>query len=75
MNAADRLQEIHDEIRDLLEEATELVRDTPEWERARGYWVAHIARALDDDHGYIGGTGATMQGTIDDLLFDGEDGP
>lgn len=61
---ADRLEEIKAEFLELLEEATGLLRGTGEEERAKAYWLAHIRCALDDDHGYLGGSMCTMQDTI-----------
>jgi hypothetical protein len=65
--AAERLQEIKDEMKALLAEAGALVRGTDEEDRARGYWLAHIRTALDDDHDYLGGSMCTMQETVDAL--------
>lgn len=44
----ERLVEIHEEMHNLLHEAKELVRsgDSFEYERAKGYWAAHIDAAL-----------------------------
>lgn len=47
---------------DLTEEASRL-----EGQRARGYWYAHIVGALDDQHGYCGGSMMTMQSSADSL--------
>jgi hypothetical protein len=65
--AADRLEEIKDEIHELLREARRLVRGTPEEDRAKAYWLAHLAMSLDDDHEYLGRGGITMQDTIEAL--------
>jgi hypothetical protein len=68
----DRLEEIRDEIKELLDEATGILRRGGgiTYERARSYWLAHIRTALDKDHDYLGGSMVTMQNTIDEL---GED--
>ena len=63
----ERLGEIKEEIKELVREAVDLIRDTNEYERAKGYWYAHIVCALDDDHMYLGGSMVTMQRTIDAL--------
>ena len=65
----ERLSEIKDEMKELLGEADQLIRGAGgiAYERARAYWLGHIAIALDDDHEYAGGSMCTMQDTIDDL--------
>ena len=68
-----RLAEIKDEINELLEEAWQLVRGTSEEGRAKGYWMAHIRTALDDEHDYLGRSMCTMQETAEALA--GEDRP
>lgn len=62
-----RLHEIHEEMMNLLDEARRLVAGTPEEERAKGYWLAHIRCALDNDHHFLGGSMLTMKDTIDSL--------
>lgn len=63
-----RLEEIKDEIKDLLEEAKQIVRkDDRAWQQAKSYWYAHIVSALDKDHDYLGSSMITMQDTIDKL--------
>lgn len=64
----ERLQEIKDEMKDLLEEAKNIVRrnaDSFAYNRAKSYWIAQISMALDDDHDYVGNAGCNMQETID----------
>jgi hypothetical protein len=63
----DRLLGIQEEMKKLLREAEQLLRGTAEENRARGNWMAHIRRALDDDHGFLGGSMLTMQDTIEAL--------
>jgi hypothetical protein len=77
MNASnvERVAEIKNEIKTLLEEAFNLIRfecagdnsTSVIYERARSYWYAHIAMALDKEHNYLGGSMFTMQDTIDDM--------
>lgn len=68
-----RLEEIKVQIKELLEEAIDLVPDHAR-SRAEAYWYAHIAMALDEDHGYMGGCMCSMQDTIDRIEeFDDED--
>ena len=64
-------EEIKNQIKELLEEAISLVPDS-ELPRARSYWYAQIATAIDDDHEYIGSSMCSMQDTIDEW-YDGEE--
>ncbi len=66
-DAIDRLSEIKDEFAELLREVKDILRGTPEEERAKSYWLAHIRCALDNEHTYLGGSMVTMQDTIDAL--------
>jgi len=63
----DELVGIKEQIKELIEQASELIRGTSEEDRARAYWIPHLLMPLDDDHGYLGGCGATMQNAIDTL--------
>ena len=65
-DAIERLCEIKDDIKQLIEEAMNLIPE-PEHARARGYWYAHIRCALDKDHTFLGGSMRTMQDSIDAL--------
>ena len=67
-----RFEEIIGEIKELLEEARDLV---PDYARARAesYWYAHISMALDEDHGYIGSSMCSMQETIEEWEEEDED--
>ena len=60
-----RFEEIICEIKELLEEAIDLVPDHAR-ARAESYWYAHISMALDEDHGYMGGSMCSMQDTIEE---------
>ena len=68
----ERLAEIRDEIKALVDEASRIVRETIERKTAEAYWIPHILGALDDDHEYLGGSMQTMQDTIDALEDDDE---
>jgi hypothetical protein len=46
---------------------TRILRGTPEEERARAYWWAHIRCALDDEHEFLGRSMFTMRDTIEAL--------
>ena len=66
MSDKHRFEEIIGEIKELLEEAFDLV---PEHARARAesYWHSQITVALDDDHGYMGGCMCSMQDTLEEF--------
>jgi hypothetical protein len=69
----DRLSEIKTEMQDLIHEALEIVRSSGnkfEYDRAKAYWYAQIVMALSDDHDYLGGSMATMEGAIKNLQED-----
>jgi len=61
-----RLEDIKDEIKGLVREATRIVRPTAEYPSAHAYWIGHILSALDDEE-YDSGSATTMQETIDAL--------
>jgi hypothetical protein len=69
----ERLEEIKDEIKELVEEAIGIVRSSgtrTTYETARTYWYAHILGALDKDHEFLGGSMTTMEDTIEDVEED-----
>ena len=69
--AGERILEITDEIRDLLQEAMDLVRSEGtdfDRERARSYWYGHILIALGGDHGYMGRSMCSMADTAEELM-------
>ena len=73
--AGERILEITDEIRDLLQEAMDLVRSEGtdlDRERARSYWYGHILIALGGDHGYMGRSMCSMTDTAEELMADEE---
>ena len=60
--AAERIREIADEIRELLAEAIDLTDyDSGAYSRARSYWYPHILIALGGDHGYLGSSMCSME--------------
>tara|TARA_S200000501_G_scaffold321758_1_gene317352 strand:- start:297 stop:524 length:228 start_codon:yes stop_codon:yes gene_type:complete len=67
-----RFEEIKEQIKELLEEAIDLVPDHAR-ARAESYWYPHISMALDEDHGYIGGSMCSMQDTIEEWEDEDED--
>ena len=73
--AGERILEITEEIRDLLQEAMDLVRSEGtdfDRERARSYWYDHIQIALGGDHGYMGRSMCSMSDTAEELMADEE---
>lgn len=71
---ADELAEIKAGMHELIDRARGLLRGTGiTGDRARAYWLAHILTALDDDHGYLGGSMCTMDDTIRELGGDDEE--
>ena len=68
-----RFEEIIGEIKELLEEAIDLVPEDTRRSRAEAYWYGTIISNLDDDHGFMGGSMHSMQDTFDELDLDGDD--
>lgn len=64
-----RLEEIKDELKDLTDEADNILRSVGKgltYTRARSYWLGHIRGALEKEKGSISSM-VTMQDTIDEL--------
>ncbi len=76
-DAAERLEDIKEEMETLLTEVQDILRELGNEQianRAEAYWFAHISMALSDDHGYLGRSSGTLQGTIDEInALDEED--
>ena len=77
--AGERILEISEEIRDLLQEAMGLISDNGtdfDYHRARSYWYGHILIALGGDHGYMGRSMCSMADTAEELMAEepGEEG-
>lgn len=72
IDAVERLLDIKDEIKSLMEEALEIVSEHSEHECrvATSYWYAHVVGALDSEHHYLGGSMMTMQDSINGLEED-----
>lgn len=74
--AGERILEITEEIRELLQEAMDLVRSEGtdfDRERARSYWYGQMQIALGGDHGYLGSSMCSMEDTARELE-EGEEG-
>jgi len=65
--AVGRLEELAEEIYNILDEMKEIIREVSpeEFERARGYWMAHIDGALQNRAGWLGGSFISLQDTIE----------
>ncbi len=75
LEAGERILEITEEIRELLQEAMDLVRENGtdlDRERARSYWYGHIVIALGGEHGYMGRSMCSMTDTAEELMADEE---
>tara|TARA_B000000557_G_scaffold259061_1_gene254363 strand:- start:1769 stop:2077 length:309 start_codon:yes stop_codon:yes gene_type:complete len=62
-----RFEEIIGEIRELLDEALDLVPEGYSRSRAASYWYAHMIVNVTDDHDYMGGCMVGMQDTLEDF--------
>ena len=65
-----RLREIKDQIKSLMEEAHDIVTRCGERfivDRARAYWLAHIFIALDNEHDFLGNGMCTFEETIKEI--------
>lgn len=77
----DRLERIQEQIKDLMRDAKYLIRDHDPspgrhiWERAKGYWYAHITMGLGGEHEYAGDVMVSMENTIRELerALEGDD--
>lgn len=68
-DTAENMEEARDRLVEALDDLQGYVSTLPSHirERAKAYWTAHIAMAVDDDHGYLGGSMCTVQSTINEL--------
>ena len=73
---AERLAEIKHEVKELMDEAGDLLQGTGIIkQRAEAYWLAHILCALDNDHRWMSRETCTMQSAVDELEAIAEDVP
>lgn len=68
-----RFEEIKDQIKELLNEALDLVPEGGAKARAKAYWYPHIITALDNDHEYMGGSMCSMQDTLEEFCDEDEE--
>ena len=66
-----RFEEIIGEIKELLEEALDLVPEGMARSRAESYWYGNMIVNVNEDHGYMGGSMCSMQDTLEE--FDDND--
>lgn len=67
MSDKQRFEEIIDEIKELLEEAIDLVPEGYSRSRAQSYWYATMIMNVTDDHDYMGGCTVGMQDTLEEF--------
>ena len=67
MSDKQRFEEIIDEIKELLEEAIDLVPEGVARSRAESYWYAHMIVNVSEDHEYMGGSMHSMQDTLEEF--------
>ena len=68
-----RFEEIIGEIRELLDEALDLVPEGIARSRAESYWYGNMIVNVTDDHGYMGGSMCSMQDTLEEFDEEEED--
>jgi len=71
MTDAARLLAIKDEIKELVNEAMDIVKEEKKGTvlaRANAYWYPAILINLDGDNGYVGTATCSMEDTIKDIL-------
>ena len=66
-----RFEEIIGEIKELLEEAIDLVPEGLSRARAKSYWYANMIINVTEDHEYMGSSMCSMQDTLEE--FDDEE--
>ena len=62
-----RFEEIIGEIKELLEEALDLVPEGMARSRAESYWYGNMIVNVNEDHGYMGGSMCSMQDTLEEF--------
>lgn len=68
-----RFDEIIGQIKELVEEAIELVPEGERRSRAEAYWYSAIVTNLDDNHSFMGGSMHSMADTFEELDFDDDE--
>ena len=73
MSDKQRFEEIIDELKELLEEAIDLVPEGVARSRAESYWYAHIMCAINDNHEFLGVSMYHMQDCLDEWMEQEDD--
>lgn len=68
-----RFEEIKEQIKELIDEALDLVPEGGVKARARAYWYPQIVMALDNDHEYMGRSMCSMQDTLEEFCDEDEE--
>ena len=68
-----RFEEIICEIKELLDEALDLVPDGIARSQAETYWYGNMIVNVTDDHGYMGGSMCSMQDSLKEFSEEEED--
>jgi hypothetical protein len=78
----EHLFEIKEQMSELLFEAEQIIRQAANdvgdriiYQRAKSYWLAHIATALSKESEYLGGSMSTFEDTIEELEEAAAGGP
>ena len=62
-----RFEEIIGEIKELLEEALDLVPEGSARARAKSYWYGNMIVNVDEDHGFMASSMCSMQDTLEEF--------
>lgn len=73
MSDKQRFEEIIGKIKELLEEAIELVPEGHIRSRAQSYWYASMIMNVTDTHEYMGGSMCSMQDTLEEFYDEDEE--
>lgn len=69
-DVVEELIEIKEQMLDLIENVRGILKAGgfgSALARAEDYWIAHLTCAISHDHGYLGGSGCTLQDTIEEI--------
>ncbi|MDC6176280.1 hypothetical protein [Ralstonia solanacearum] len=69
-DVVEELTQIKEQMLDLIENVRGVLKAggfTSALDRAEDYWIAHLTCAISHDHGYLGGSGWTLQDTIEEI--------
>ncbi|AMP75109.1 hypothetical protein RALBFv3_13475 [Ralstonia solanacearum] len=69
-DVVEELTQIKEQMLDLIESVRGVLRAGgfgSALDRAEDYWIAHLTCAISHDHGYLGGSGCTLQDTIEEI--------